>query len=89
MDDALFKIATGVVTLICDHPSAVAVGLCVFLLCNLTVNGLRTAWPKEEERPRLVRFLLGFLDIGALNFWRLLQMLRKPDPNPPLSLRLP
>lgn len=39
------------------------------LVAAAIVNGLRLAWPLEEERPRWVRFTLGFLDPVALNFW--------------------
>ena len=85
MDTALYKLATVLVAAICEHPSIVAGAACVFVLCNLTVNGLRMAYPKQDERPRVVNFLLGFLDIGALNFWRLVQMFGRPDPNPPLT----
>jgi hypothetical protein len=85
VDSALFKLATWAVDAICSHPSLVAGALVVFILCSLTVNGLRSAWPLEAERPRLIKFLLSFLDIGALNFWRLIQAFKKPDPNPPLA----
>ena len=84
MDDALFKLATWAVTAICNHPSLAGAGLVVFVLCNLTVNGLRMAWPVQTERPRWVNFFLGFLDLGALNLWRLVTMLKPGDPNPPL-----
>jgi len=87
MEDALYKLATDLVNTICEHPSVAAGFAIVFAVCNLTVNGLRLAWPKEEERPRLVLFLLGFLDVGALNFWRLVNVFRKVDPNPPLTTR--
>lgn len=79
------RVAESLVNTICEHPTLVGVAVVVFVVCNLTVNGLRMAWPKEEERPRWVRFLLGFLDLGALNVWRLVGMLRPADPNPPLS----
>lgn len=41
----------------------------IVLVANAVVNGLRMAWPVEPERPRAVRFLLGFVDPFALNFW--------------------
>lgn len=82
------KIADGIsswlVTQICEHPMAVAVAAVLFLLCSLTVNGLRMAWPEEKERPRWVRFALGFLDLGSLNFWRLFHSFTRPDINKPV-----
>ncbi len=41
----------------------------VNLLANALANGLRMAYPVEAERPRAVRFALGFIDPFALNFW--------------------
>lgn len=41
----------------------------VNLLANALANGLRVAYPVEAERPRGVKFALGFIDPFALNFW--------------------
>ena len=78
METALYKLAEFAVGQICEHPEIAGAALLVFVLCNLVVNGLRMAWPKEDERPRWVRFLLGFLDLPALNFWRAVAAFRKP-----------
>ena len=47
-----------------EHPAEAAI-----LVAVAIVNGLRLAWPLEEDRPRWVNFTLGFLDPIALNFW--------------------
>jgi len=41
----------------------------IVLVANALVNGLRMAYPVEADRPRQVRFILGFVDPFALNFW--------------------
>jgi hypothetical protein len=35
----------------------------------LVNNGLRYAWKKYEERPRIVNLIIGITDIPAFNFW--------------------
>lgn len=75
------KISEWLVGFICDHPTFVGVAAGVWLLSTLTVNGLRMAWPKYDEQPRAVRFLIGFLDIGALNFWNIVRNLMPIRPN--------
>lgn len=72
-------VAEWLVNFIATYPNAVGWFAAVFAISTLTVNGLRMAWPNDDDRPRLVRFLLGFLDIGALNFWRGVNALKK-DP---------
>ena len=69
-------VAEWLVNFIATYPQAVGWGVVVFGLSTLTVNGLRMAWPVDTERPRVVRFFLGFLDIGALNFWRSVNALK-------------
>lgn len=41
----------------------------VNLLANALANGLRMAYLVETDRPRWVKFALGFIDPFALNFW--------------------
>lgn len=75
--------AEWIVNFIATYPQTVQWCLVVFVLCTLTVNGLRMAWPDDNDRPRWVRFLLGFLDIGALNFWRGVNAMKSsPKPEP-------
>ncbi len=74
------KISEWLVNFIATYPQAVGYFAAVFALCTLTVNGLRMAYPEDADRPRLVRFLLGFLDIGALNFWRPVNALKTNKP---------
>ena len=71
-------IADWVVSTAIAHPELIGWGLGVFAVCTMVVNGLRVAWPLEADRPRWVRFLLGLLDFGALNFWRYAQRGPKP-----------
>lgn len=59
------------------HPTASAVLLIVWLSAVLLTNGLRFAYPTYQEMPRSVRFVIGFCDPLALNFWNLA---RKLDP---------
>ncbi len=49
---------------ITEHPIETAV-----VVANAIVNGLRLAYPLDQDRPRAVLFILGFLDPVALNFW--------------------
>jgi hypothetical protein len=72
-------IAEWVVNTTANHPELIGWAVGIFVVCTLIVNGLRVAWPLEAERPRWVRFLLGLLDFGALNFWRFLQPKAKPQ----------
>ena len=78
MDTVLYKLAEWMVSTICDHPELAGAGLVMFVLCNLTVNGIRVAYPNESERPRWVSFWLGFLDLGALNVWRWFDKTKRP-----------
>lgn len=41
----------------------------LILVANAISNGLRLAYLDEADRPRWVRFVLGFIDIPALNWW--------------------
>ncbi len=59
------------------HPNLVVSVLGVVVVCVLTVNGIRMAWPVFSEMPRWARFVLGVCDVPAMNFWN---MVRKADP---------
>lgn len=77
--DALFaRVAEWVVGVLCEHPEIAGAALVVFVVCNLTVNGIRVAYPVEADRPRWVSFWLGFLDLGALNVWRWFDRTKRP-----------
>lgn len=49
--------------------------LLVFFAAVCTVTGLRAVWPVRSERPKWVAFLIGFMDLFAMNFWGLLRWL--------------
>lgn len=53
------------------HPTASAWIGGAWLSAVILTNGLRFAWPKYEEMPRLARFVVGALDPLALNFWNI------------------
>ena len=49
--------------------------LLVFFAAVCTVTGLRAVWPVRSERPKWVAFVIGFMDLFAMNFWGLLRWL--------------
>ena len=53
------------------HPVAIGVVAGVWLLAVFLTNGLRFAYPEFAEMPRFARFVVGFCDPLALNFWNL------------------
>lgn len=75
------KLAEWLVNFIATYPNSVGVFLVVYVVSSATVHGLRLAYPVEAERPRLVNFLIGFLDIGALNFWRPISAIKSATGN--------
>jgi len=60
------------------HPTIASVLLFVVVFAVLVTNGCRLAYPNFSEMPRSVRFIVGFLDPIALNFWNLA---RKAEPD--------
>ena len=52
------------------HPTAIGVIGGVWLF-SVFLNGLRFAYPSFAEMPRMARFVVGFFDPLALNFWNL------------------
>ena len=54
-----------------EHPAAIGVVGGVWLLSVFVTNGLRFAYPSFAEMPRAARFVVGFCDPLALNFWNL------------------
>lgn len=66
------------------HPN-VAVGLLgIVVVCVVTVNGIRMAWPIFSEMPRWARFVLGVCDIPAMNFWNLARRV-EPEVSGPIK----
>jgi len=61
-----------------QHPTFAAWLVALITVAVLVTNGCRLAYPNFSEMPRSVRFIVGFLDPIALNFWNLA---RKAEPD--------
>lgn len=91
MGDTLYKIATVLVNLICEHPYIIVGLVIVFTLATVVNFGLKMTW-NYAEMPRWARFILGVTMPLALNFYHLVAKVgiqepqlppATPDPVPP------
>lgn len=75
MSDLANRLTTPLVNFLGTHPVLFMVIICAVLLAILAVNGLRLAYPDKADRPRWVRFTLGFFDPITGNLWTFLHKL--------------
>jgi len=78
------KVAVYLVNLIANHPVAIPVALGTFIFATLINHGIKLTWT-YTEMPRWARFILGFTEPLALNFYHLGEKIGVVQPHDDVS----